>query len=48
MTPDTATLLLDILNNLTLQVGAPDFDQVAPRIITARTELRAVLEGAPQ
>jgi hypothetical protein len=47
MTEDTAALLLDILAGFTLQVGAPDFDQVAPRIIAAKAQLRAIVEGDP-
>lgn len=45
MTPETARFLLQVLDTLTLKVGAPDFEQTAQSIITARAELTAVLGG---
>lgn len=42
LTPRTARFLLGVLDTLTLNVGAPDFDEAAASVIDARTELRTI------
>lgn len=43
MTKETAEFLLGVLGGLTLNVGAPDFGEVVPKVLAARTELTAIL-----
>ena len=43
MTKETAEFLLGVLGGITLNVGAPDFDQVVPKVLAARAELGAIL-----
>lgn len=43
MTPQTARFLLDLLNAQQLNVGAPDFEETAAKVIQARQELLAVV-----
>jgi len=44
ITQPTARFLLTVLDGLTLNVGAPDFDDAAASVMDARTELKAILE----
>lgn len=46
MTSDTAQFLLGILDTVTLNVGAPDFEETAGRVIAARRELRLIVDEA--
>lgn len=43
MTKQTAQFLLNLLDAQQLNAGAPDLEQVVTLIVTARTELNAVL-----
>ncbi len=45
LTPTTAEFLLALVNNLTLSVGAEDFDQALDQVVRARGELRAVIDS---
>lgn len=47
MTKDTATFLLGLVNGLTINVGAPDFEEALAKVIAARTELAALLRDEP-
>lgn len=42
VSPKVATFLLNVLDSLQLQAGAPDFEEVAGLISTARRELRPI------
>ena len=46
MTPDVAAFLRNMLANSTLNVGAPDFPQVAEMAGKALTQLDRIIEGA--
>ncbi len=48
VSPKTAQFLLQVLDSLTLQAGAPDFDEVAALISAARRELRPIAGPAPK
>jgi hypothetical protein len=43
MTKETAQFLLYILDGITLNVGAPDFDEVVSKVLAARAELTVIL-----
>ncbi len=45
MTPDVAAFLRTMLANSTLNVGAPDFPQVAALAAEALTQLDQIIEG---
>lgn len=45
MTPETAQFLLGVLNGLTLNVGADDFEQVARQVMQARAELLTIVRA---
>jgi hypothetical protein len=45
MTKETAQFLFDLLNRQQLAVGAPDFEVVTAQVLTARSELLAILAG---
>lgn len=45
ITAGSARLLLGILGQTTLAVGADDFDDLAPAILTAKRELNEALAG---
>lgn len=47
ITPDTARFLLMLVNGLTLNVGAPDFDATLTQVQSARSELQAILGATP-
>lgn len=47
MTPDVAAFLRNMLANSTLNVGAPDFPQVASLASDALTQLDQIIEGDP-
>jgi hypothetical protein len=40
---DSAQLMLEILGQVTLAVGSPDFDVMAPAIVKAKKELTQAL-----
>lgn len=46
MTKATAEFLLRLVGELTLSVGADDFDDALPRVLQAREELRAEIDVA--
>lgn len=46
MTKGTAEFLLRLVGELTLNVGADDFDDALPRVLQAREELRAEIDAA--
>ncbi len=39
MSPATLALFKQLLDNVTLNVGAPDFEEAAQQVLTARREL---------
>jgi hypothetical protein len=39
ISPETAEFLLGLVNKLTLEIGAPDFDEAVQAVLKARTEL---------
>lgn len=43
MTRETAELLMEILSKVTLNVGAPDFEESAIRVLAAKRELEQIL-----
>ena len=45
MTKGTAEFLLAMLGNITLNVGADDFDEAVKDVLEARKELQAVVAG---
>lgn len=47
LSPDVTEFLLDIVGNLTLSSGAPDFEKAAALIVKARKELDAIRSPAP-
>lgn len=46
MTPDTLNLIRDVLGQVQLSVGHPDFAEQAPRFVKARAEVEAALSEA--
>jgi hypothetical protein len=42
----TAKIALAAMGNLTLTVGAPDFDQALADVLRARQELQAIIDSA--
>jgi hypothetical protein len=44
MSPETITLLLNLLNQVTLQASAPNFELAAAAIVAARRELEALMQ----
>lgn len=44
MSKDTATFLLELVNGLALNVGAPDFDVALAKVQAARGELQAIID----
>jgi hypothetical protein len=40
ISPDTAEFLLGLVNRLTLEVGAEDFDHAMEKVLKARRELQ--------
>jgi len=43
MTKETAEFLMSVLSGITLNVGAPDFDVVVPKVLAARAELTEII-----
>ncbi len=39
MSPETLALFKQLLDNVTLNVGAPDFEEAAQQVLAARREL---------
>lgn len=46
MSPGTLALFARLLDNVTLNVGAPDFEDAAVQVLTAKKELAAALAAA--
>jgi hypothetical protein len=46
VTPDTLKLLSEILGQVQLSAGAPDFEVQAQRLIVAKRELTEALDAA--
>lgn len=47
MSPETVTFLLGLLNQITLNAGAPEFEENALAVIKARRELTDLLATEP-
>jgi len=45
MTKESAEFLFILLGQVTLNAGAPDFDEVAERMLAARAELKAIISA---
>lgn len=48
MSPETLRFLKLILDNVTLNVGAPDFDEMAATTLQAKRELDEALSSLPE
>lgn len=46
LSKDSAALLLELLANVTVNVGGDDFEEVALRLVAAKRELVAVIDAS--
>ena len=47
LSPEVAAFLLNQVNGLTLNVGAPDFDEALAKVLAARQQLTAIVQATP-